>query len=274
MPADQSPDNLEELLLDEQMGLLDPADRQRLEEALAERPELRAKRERLAGALEPLDALTPPAAPPHLVQSVMARIESADQTYEFDTSRGAASGAGSVVSALVSLREIVAVAAAIMIIVGIFVPSYYGVRDLNQNAPIGAGVGNVAGGLGEYVGGGQRPIVQPGASWLPVDTTSVRELSETRHPYLRLKWTYVRPLPDADALRPGDAKGYDDLEELQSLYRSHMGSPNSAMRFRLHTPSSAPADRTPILRDGQFKPLTDPLLNWDVNTQSNGERAH
>ncbi len=261
MSANQSPDNLEELLLDEQMGLLDPADRQRLEEALAERPELRAKRERLASTLEPLDAFTSPAAPPHLAQSVMARIEAADETYEFDPSRRSSS----VVSALVSLREIVAVAAAIMIIVGIFVPSYYGIRDLDQNAPIGASVGNAVTGVGSYFGGGQRLPDQPGASWLPVDD---RGPSKTRHPYLKLRWRYVCPAPDVDVPQSGNGSlGYDDLEDLQSLQRFRMGSPDSAIRVKLQTPSSSPSDRTRIFLDKQFRPLTDPLLDWDVRVQ-------
>ena len=58
MPADNLPDNLESLLLDDQMGLLEPADRDRLERALAGDPTLQAKRDRLARTLGPLDAWT------------------------------------------------------------------------------------------------------------------------------------------------------------------------------------------------------------------------
>ncbi len=127
------PDDLENLLIGDAMGILDADDQARLNSILATHPELHAHREKTDRLLTPLRAWTTPPTPPGLANKVMARIDEAIEaesveTIQFDPRpQHVGAGRSSLVSSLMSLREVVAVAAAILVIVGVFVPSYYGV---------------------------------------------------------------------------------------------------------------------------------------------------
>jgi hypothetical protein len=172
MSTEQVSETMDQLLLDYHMGQLEPADRERVEEALQARPDLRAKSERLVAFLRPLAAWTPAPAPGHLVESVLDRIERHESTIPFDPTRSVPMSRSDVglYRSLVSLREVFAIAASILIIVGVFVPSYYGVRqrtprDVSQQYmnTLGMGMTNYAADNGGY-----RPVVAAqGASWLP-----------------------------------------------------------------------------------------------------------
>ncbi len=224
MSADQLPDNVESLLFDEQMDLLDPADRARLEQALSNRPDLQAKRARLANALKPLEAWTPPPAPPNLVQSVMGHIRASSQTIPFEppASPPPSGAETSMMPALMSLSEVVGVAAAILIIVGIFVPSYYGVRQRGER---GMNLSTIGQSVQQYAAdhGAPPPFagVRSGASWLPRSASDANGPGNTRRSVVIIKQKrYIRPKP---MILPSDPQAIpisddpcDDLDDVRA----------------------------------------------------------
>ncbi len=156
MSHDQPPVRADELLLDYQLGHLDDEACRELERRLAGDADLQARHRRLGQALQPLETWT--VAPPsgELVQSVMSRIEQAGpaepEIYAFDQ---AADKKPSWLRSALSVREALAVAASILIIVGIFVPSYY--RDRS---------GSTAPATPTQAGGLVQPVLSPNESTL------------------------------------------------------------------------------------------------------------
>lgn len=143
MSQEQSPVRVDALLLDYQLGRLDDDARRELEQKLAEDRNLQARHQRLTETLEPLDTWKTAPAPANLTQSIMGRVQQAraaeePQVYAFDQH---ADGKPSWLRSVLSVREALAVAASILIIVGVFVPSYYRDRSVetNQATPTQAG---------------------------------------------------------------------------------------------------------------------------------------
>lgn len=227
------PDDLEALLLEYQMDLLDADERDRIEQALGRDLSLQAKQRRLAKTLDPLSAWRPPAMPPNLAASVMARIKTHDETIALDPAHAEqpVGTESATMSALMSLREIIAVAAAILIIVGVFVPSYYGITDRSEQPYHGAG--SIFQGMTSYVDDARRavpnPVGTPGASWLQAPSPGDGRLVGKRHPYLRVKFhsnpkLIVVPTQPEDIDTPPDQ--YEGLDEVVApnfvSYRWHI----------------------------------------------------
>lgn len=269
MAANQLPENPEGFLLDDELGLLEPAERDRLEQALSADTQLEAKQKRLADTLEPLDAWDAPAPPPNLTALVMARIETIHDTIKLDPTQAdqPADEEGGMMPVLLSLREIVAIAAAILIIVGVFVPSYYGVHQSGGPAMTGADLGGISQGLTNYAGntGSVLPasIVQPGASWLSPDTIDDRRAG-TRHPYLRVSGPHVNSrfviAPAGIGDGASSAERFEGLDEVVTpnriSYRWHIRF-DPAPRSILDGQLNPPADKTPAGLRGLLRPITD-----------------
>ena len=286
-------DDLEALLLDEQMGLIEPADRERLERALSSDPELRARRDRLAEAVRPLDAWSPSPAPATLVQSVMAHIEASDRTIKFDPTRAGrpVDEEASFMPALMSLREVIAVAASILIIVGVFVPSYYGVRQRAQQAVCSSQLGGIGQGLNSYAAdhAGHLPFAgRPrGASWLPASDNppepNVREpnrFSNTRHPFLLVKFRYVNPKlmvcpgqEDGLPLESADGLDRDDFTLPSQIGYSWQMHHKTPLRDKLDKFFAIAADRTPFVKDGHLTPVIDPMSNSSAHGDNAGQNV-
>jgi len=280
------PENIRELLLDYQMGRLDPALREVVEQSLEAQPELRTENEQLATALAPLAFWTVPDAPRDLVASVMEAIDQAPRTIKFDPSRSSLpSGAETgLVPSLLSLREVVAVAASILIIVGVFVPSYYGVRQRSQRTMCAGQLGNVGTGLANYAADydDQLPYAggRPGASWLPVSPPGVESLSNTRHPYLLLKMRYVHPKqmlcpgsPHEPPMPAEECEGQEDFSSPNQIGYSWQVPIGPMRQGQLHAEFVITSDRNPYIQDGRVKPMTDPVTNSAAHGANVGQNV-
>ncbi len=288
MSADERSDHLDELLFDEQMGLIEPANRDRLQEALSKDPALQAKRDRLADVVAPLDAWTPPPAPPNLAQSVMGRIAAASRTLRLERSPALppSGSEASMMPSLMSVREVLAVAAAIMIIVCVFVPSYYGVRQRSQQATCAANMNAIGQGLADYGANqnGYLPFAgaQPGASWLPQKSPNAAGFSNTRHPFLVVKMGLVNPKQmicpgqsEDGPLSPGQYDALDDFESPNQISYSWHVQLKPMLRSKLERLFAIVADRTPYLRvrDGRVERVTDPTANSSAHGDNAGQNV-
>lgn len=200
MSTEHMPENIDQLLLDYHLELLEPADRQQVEQILKTQPQAVTRSERIGRTLQPLSAWTIPAAPKNLVQSVLDRIDGYEEIIRFEPARKErrTGSDGGVFRSVVALREVLAIAASILIIVGVFVPSYYARRGPSRgtNSPqqIEAGVfgrdwGTI---FNNHAGYHPYSVGQAGgASWLPVSEQGRSSGTTTRK--VRITITGIHP---------------------------------------------------------------------------------
>ncbi|MBN1489009.1 MAG: hypothetical protein JXA69_03755 [Phycisphaerae bacterium] len=190
-------------LTDLHLGMLDAAEAELLEARIASSPQLSAASERCRRLLDQLDAYPAPAVPDALADRILARVAETEAVIPF--SAAAASGAASVLpsgtgrelsgSPVLSLRELITIAACITLFVGIFVPGYYRARAIARRNMCRQNMQQIYAGLASYQQANagflpQAPAVT-GGTWLRARTPGVLRASNTRHPYLLLKEGYV-----------------------------------------------------------------------------------
>jgi len=161
------------------LGVLDEAASSRVESAFASADALASAREAIDRVLSPLEADVVPPAPPSLIHDILARVDQARGPVPLMPRMAGAdrpvgsTEAGSSAGPPLSMRELVGLAAAIALFVGIFVPGYRTARRAaERTACMGvlhdlgtgyAGYAEANSGLLPFVGG-----VPPGATWLPM----------------------------------------------------------------------------------------------------------
>lgn len=253
------PDNPQRLL-DLHLGRLEPDEVEAVEAALASSPGLAACNQRLEQLLGELDAYVPPAAPIDLADRVMVRIASSQTLIPFPTEAASALPSGATRdlsgSPVLSLRELITIAACITVFVGIFVPGYYKAQAVSQRTHCRANQGQVYAGLSSYMQAYDGVLPYAGAipdgSWLRVRTPGVVRASNTRHIYVAVRENYLTDprvflcpaRPEGVAMRMDDYRMTRDFAEPANFTFSYQNSngpkPISVQRL---------SNRMPILAD-------------------------
>lgn len=203
-PSMDSPENrrkLDEAILDYHLGRLEPSERRRLEAAMVASPEV-ASRSRSAERLcRLLDCWEVPGPPAGLSDRVVAAVRppsaAEERIYSFEeVAARAAAPRGGAAGAFLSVRDIVAVAACLAIIVGVMMPGHKWVRERGRRAACQSNLQSVMAGLGGYQAdyAGALPFAGPsprGAVWLRGVRRGVPQVSNTRHFYLLVRGLYV-----------------------------------------------------------------------------------
>ncbi|MBI4717674.1 MAG: hypothetical protein HY763_07720 [Planctomycetes bacterium] len=259
----------EELLLDWHLDRLDDAERARFASELARDPGLRAKSDRLAGLLRPLDAWATPPAPPMLVDKVLRAVEEAAAQRAFGFGPPTGSG-GYRAAPRLPLRELVAIAACVALLVGVGVPGLSALRAQSQNALCGNNLTAIFQGASAYQAGfgGSLPFAGhvPGGTWLASAAPDKPRASNSRHLFLVAKLNFGpkpqnfvcpgsktgRPMPAAQLARYTDFAApanitYDSL---------NLAGPNPNVRPR--TPIAYVSDPNPLFFGGRFHESVDP----------------
>lgn len=194
-------------LLDYQFKLDDPAERVETERLLAEDDDARQIDQALRKTLEPLTAWQDEAAPAGLAERTMEYIRQHEQAQVMARasaaigSRRASAKAEKEVNGsrgrwvLHSVRDLVAVAAGIMIIVLVSQPGFRHARQLSRQQQCAAQMAEVGAGTVRYANDNQGylPYVkhQPGAVWWNVGNQNADNTSNTRNPFLLVKGGYL-----------------------------------------------------------------------------------
>jgi hypothetical protein len=185
--------SFEEQLLDWHLDRLDDKDRSQVEEALGSDPELRAKSDRLGKVLQPLDHWQVAAAPPNLADRVLAGVERATRNRS-RILRLPIGDSGSRGVPRPSLRDLIAVAACLALLVGVAVPGVSSVRSHARKTACASNLGSIFNGLSAYRQdfAGSLPFAGSltDASWLPGGSPKRRYASNSRHLYLLVKMNY------------------------------------------------------------------------------------
>jgi len=204
-----NPDDKSELMADllgYHLGLADEETRAGIEARLS-KEELAVSRETVGRIGHALDADQTPRTPAGLAERVVARIEESHATLPFRTATAAevsAAEQGGNHRPFMTLRELVGLAAAILLFVGIFVPGYRTARMTSQQAMCANHLREIGNGYAAYADmfGGHQPFAgaqSENASWLRPSEPGVPPLDNSRHAYLLVKrqlvpaWAFICP---------------------------------------------------------------------------------
>jgi hypothetical protein len=196
-------DQQRQLLLDYSLGLTCESETAEAERLLASSPEAAELRGLLTSALSPLDSLESEPCPDDLAERTVRRLREQAQA---DFGRGrlvellAAEQSGVPTIRVPFFRnwsEVAAVAAVIVLFVGVFFPASGFMRSKYHQVRCGSQLGAIANGLFSYVSDhdGLLPAVAmtPGAPWWTIGYPGEENYSNTRRGWLLVRLLYVEP---------------------------------------------------------------------------------
>lgn len=205
-------------LLGYHLGLVDDETRARVE-ARFSKEELAVSRRAVDRLGPALDVDQVPGSPADLVDKVMSRVEGVHATLRLpmpSQARMTGSEDGGSRRPLMTVRELVGLAAAIMLFVGIFVPGYRTARLASQQANSADHPRATGNGYGSYAEmfGNQPPLagaLPDNAAWLPPSGPGVPSLSNSRDNYLLINRRFVPAqvfiCPGREGNQPLDLRG-------------------------------------------------------------------
>lgn len=284
------PERFEFLLLDLHLQQLDSEQASRVEEAIAAFPDLAEKDNRLTEVLSLLDRCPAPPARPGLAESILERVEAQTAIYPFERPASAVP-AGSAhdlsASPVLSLRELIAIAACVTLFVGIFVPGYFKAQDIAVRNRCLDNLRQVWGGAAEFAEANNGYLAHagyvPGASWLPTRVPNVKRVSNTAYMYKLVKEGYIRDArvfvcPASPNARPMMAEAYGQFEDFAEPANNtysflFMNVPKARRLADMQTDSRGAmvlvGDRNP-LTDGQYASKLNPYDEQSCNSPTHG----
>lgn len=258
--------NFEELLLDAHLDQVDDQQRETLKSQMARDPELQAKNKRLVRVLRPLDLYTATPAPTNLIEKVLKRVS---QSTNAEPAKMSPAREGRGYSRpFISLRELAAVAACLVLLMGALIPTLSKVRQQSHRVWCEGNLGSIYRGLSAYQGDYDGSLPYRGqlvpTAWMP-GTDGSQFASNSRHAYTLVKNGYVGNsrafLCPADAKgKPMDAQAMNEADDFADDAISY-DSLNLAAGNPNVRPISAIAymgDANPLFNDGQFDDSIDP----------------
>ena len=258
---------IQSLLLGYHLGLTDAEDSSRVEARFANSEELAEARRSVQRTLAPLDKYEQPSAPPNLVAGIMARVDAERGILKFPTGSKtplpteAEVGPGS--GPLLPFRELVGLAAAVLLFVGILVPGYRTARSSSQRAMCAGNMRQMGVGYANYAEANQAFLpftsaVPQGASWVPAEQSGAPQFSNSQHAYLLVKYGFVPahafncPGRSCDApMHTDDPSQFDDFPSVynNSYTTNLMTSPWRQQEFQ---PDNVLAgDMTPLVDENR-----------------------
>lgn len=280
----------DEALLELHLGRLSENEREALLARIASDADLAAQHEALGQVFATLrmHAVEPPRA--GLAERVLARVAAAGPTLRAipaERRRRAATVPveNERVIRLHSLRDVIAVAAVIVLAIGIGMPSLLHMRDRNQRTMCAQNLARLGVGLQQYAStfGDALPFVgwTSNDSWRPTSAPGVNTVHNRRHlyPLLRAAFvpaqSFVCPSSRGVAMSDDQVRRYDDFLESRNVsYANQNMAGVRGSASRLDASMVLMADDNPLFADGL--PLIDFAargLGLADGTQSNS-RSH
>lgn len=278
-------------LLDLHLGRLSESQRSQLTMRIASDQSLAAQHEALSEVFRVLDLARDAAPPAGLAERIMARITTSAGTTIAHLPRvvrpvpdNAPGGESDRVIRLHSLRDVLAVAAMVVLAVGLGVPSMLAMRERSQRTSCALNLAQVGRGVQSYATtfGNSLPFSgwSENSSWRPSPDPTVVTVPNRRHVYLLLR---TQQVPSAalvcpsskDVAMPADqVRSHDDFLEARNV--SYASQNMAGVRPSLLSNNSIVifADDTPLFDDGlPLYDLAARKLGLSDPAQSNS-RAH
>lgn len=188
--------NLDPRLIDARLGQLSPAERRELDERVAHDPQLAEQARSLDTALGALEHLRPVAPPAGLANRIRARVAAAGAPLRTTGPRPARERGGSWLR-LEAAREVLAVAAVIVLAVGVGVPSVLHLRERNQRIACAANLAQVGQAMQTYarVFNDSLPFTgwSDAATWQPTAAAGEELIPNRRHVFPLLAGGLLAP---------------------------------------------------------------------------------
>lgn len=247
-------------LLAAHLGELEPAAAAAVRQRVASDPALAEQDRVLSAALSALRSATVPPTPAGLADRALKRIASAprlkpvwsEQQEEY----------GGFLLHTRQLRDIIAVAAVVVLAVGLAIPSLVQVRDRNERILCAANLAQVGRGLAAYANANQDSLPFAGwsreSSWQPTDQPGVQTRTNRSHVYRLVMtrhlppMTFVCPASGSDVpMSPDQVSGRDDFPESRNISYAYQNM--AGARPSLHDFPSMPilGDDNPFFQDGR-----------------------
>ncbi len=198
--ADTNEQDFDRRLLDLHLGHLSEAEQVRLRGEIASDPRLAAEDRALSGVFEALNAVPQESVPADLAARATARVRAAGPSPRIvrptdELTAAVERGAGRVIR-LGNLRDIVAVAALIVLAVGIGVPSVLHVRERAQRHGCSQNLASLGFGLQQYANAFGSSFPFAGWSgrentWQPSSDSGMVSVPNRRHVYPLLRMKFV-----------------------------------------------------------------------------------
>jgi hypothetical protein len=275
------------------LNRLDPEQMTTVEDALANSPQLARQSRALREVLSLLDRWEVPEPPNDLAESVLARVENHQRIIPFEEAAGqsspglpARSGQEISVSPVLSLRELIAIAACITLFVGIFVPGYFKAQNIARRNLCRENVRQMFAGIGAYAET-NRGFIQyagyvPGGFYRQTTIPNVPRYSNSRPLYMLLRDGYVPSArvfvcPSVPHSRPMMAEDYrafnDFAEPVNNTYSFQYANLPQGRRLADMDPQMIIlADRNPFL-DGRAVHQLSPFDDASGNSLSHEDGA-
>lgn len=260
--------NAYELLLDFHLDRLDREDREWLRDELQKDVKLRAASDRLGGLLRPLDHWTVPPAT-QLSERILGKIaDSARGTMIMPSVERVSAGSRS--RGWLFPRDMVAVAASIVLLLGLIVPGMRGLRDRSRRVACADNMASIYGGTSLYqqAFAGALPFAgnTPGSRWLPNGNSDRPYASNSRHVYLLLKLNYgpksssfLCPADDnGEPMSEADVEGCDDFASARNFSYSSLNMAGTSPNCAPQLPIAFLSDPNPLFAFARFDPSIDP----------------
>jgi hypothetical protein len=253
-----------------------------VEEAIAGSPELARQSRGLRELLSLLDRYECPEPPSDLVETVMNRIDAEPRLIPFPRDAAAAAPRnGQEISGtpVLSLRELVAIAACITLFVGVFVPGYFKAQNIARRNLCRNGLSDVYQALAQYShsNNGYLPYSNyvANASWLPTRVPNVKRVSPTQPLYALLRDNFISEpkvfiCPSAPQSRPMIAENYKDFDDFAepanvSYSFIYMNRPHGRKMQRMDGQMVLMADQNPFF-DGRAAHSLSPYDDRSANS--------
>lgn len=262
------------------LGLCDEEDRRRVEAAFADAQSLASARQNVERILSRLDADDSPIAPKNLVASIMDRVEKSQNPIPFPKNAAAAlqapvesGGRGP----MFALRELVGLAAAILLFVGIFVPGYRTARNEAQRAMCANNMRLIGNGYANYAEMFGSPVpyvrsVPAGATWLPANGS--RRFTNTQNNYVLVANRLVPARVFVCPSRPQDVpletdspESLSDFPDVNNVSFSTMPVTGTWQQQHFDPQMPLVADMNPLVDDAQELQANRPVPE---NSNSHG----
>jgi hypothetical protein len=273
--------NAEALLLDWHLDRLDQDTRAWLEAELQRDVELRAKSDRLGKVLRPLDdwRVTPPG--PNLADRVLQYVATHSRENAVPVAPPPQPRHLFPFPSL-AMRDLIAAAACIILLIGVAVPGASELRRRSQRATCSRHLASIFGGVASYRQDFNDALPYAGymanASWLPEGAAGRPYASNSRHLYLLLKLgcgptpeDFVCPASEtAVPMAMADVAMGDDFPSTCNVSYAalNLGSPNPNVRPMM--PIVYIGDTNPLFVGARFNASVDP---YRTNSPAHGGRG-
>lgn len=271
-------------LIDLHLEQLDREEAQPLKSRIAASPELTAQDRAVRDVFRALDTYRVEEPPDDLSDRIMGYIDRQTAALPFRKTQSAVpAGAAHQLAAIpvLSLRELIAIAACITLFVGIFVPGYFKAQNIAARSRCQINLASVGAGAAAYAEANDGYLPQPayvrGGSWLPTTAPNVPRVSNTqpmymlrRHGYVKSARVFICPqaLKDRRArpMRTDDYKAFSDFAEpLNCTYSFQYMNVSQGRNIEGMDPRMAlVADRNPFFAENALSLVTANAHGEDV----------